>query len=78
MEFVKRAFYKAGLSQLDVAEMLFIYRGARGESHGRAFYGKRYDHQDHDPIILREVPEYLRTVAGLLGVGTVAWEVEHE
>jgi hypothetical protein len=37
LDFVKRALAKAGLSELDVANILLAYRGAR-EMHGMVLY----------------------------------------
>jgi hypothetical protein len=66
-DFVREALVKAGLSELDVVNMLLAYRGAR-EMQGAVLYGGRYDPEFHDPIILREIPEYLCKIGRVLGM----------
>jgi HEPN domain-containing protein len=76
-EFVQQALIKAGIPEPEAERLANFYLLVREGLHGRAFYGADYESQTHRSLFER-VPEYLKTVAGLLGMGPVSWGVEHE
>jgi hypothetical protein len=71
---VHEALAKAGVAKGEAVKLLYYFRGAR-EGHGMCVYGGRYDAEEHDPIILEEIPQYLRTIGGLLGMEASGLEV---